>query len=128
MHQPKIWQSTSWNASSVHILTSNFEQKTWNKVNFLWDTRFLFPFPIFDNLIPYFLSFNPNPFPISGTLIPYLLVSIITYPFFPFSNPFNHYNLSKPLIHDFVSLINYTLFFKLYLLSLIPLSCIPYFI
>ena len=33
-NQPLIWQSILWNASLVQILTSNFEQKTWKRVNF----------------------------------------------------------------------------------------------
>ena len=47
-NQPLIWQSILWNASLVQILTSNFEQKTWKRVNFfmghpVWQEILYFP-------------------------------------------------------------------------------------
>ena len=58
-NQPLIWQSILWNASLVQILTSNFEQKTWKRVNFFMGHPV--STQIFHLLTPYILTYCQTP-------------------------------------------------------------------
>ena len=64
--QPQIWHTISWNASFVQILTSNFEQKTWRRVNFFMGhsvNLLLKPFYLcwrYVNLLTYLMIFVKN--------------------------------------------------------------------